>query len=128
MGYNITLHNYDFIIAAAEKNNVLQALHNMPDINYSWVSIAEVKKTQTLDQAMYEWRYKPEYDEGGNVIGIDFCGEKLGSDEEMFAAIAPFVKHGSFIEMHGEDGAMWRWKFVNGQMKEISAKIIWDDE
>ena len=128
MGYYISLHNYDFIIAAAEKDNVLKALHNMPDISYSWVSISEVKKTQSLDQAMYEWRYQLGYDDGGNVIGIDFCGEKLGDEALMFKAIAPFVKDGSFIEMHGEDGAMWRWKFVNGTMKEISAKIVWDDE
>lgn len=45
----------------------------------------------------------------------------------MFKAIAPFVKDGSFLEIHGEDGAMWRWKFSNGKMRQIGAKIVWEE-
>lgn len=128
MGYCISLHNYDFILAAEHKEAALAAMKALPDQGYSWVDINDVRRCKTLEEALREWRYEPEVDDGGNIIGFDFTGEKIGDEDRMFAAIALFVKHGSYIEMLGEDSARWRWKFANGQMKEISARIIWDDD
>lgn len=34
---------------------------------------------------------------------------------------------GSYIEMRGEDGALWRWVFDGKTCKEITAKITWDN-
>ena len=31
----------------------------------------------------------------------------------MFNCIATFVEDGSYIEMVGEDGDLWRWVFTN---------------
>lgn len=73
--------------------------------------------------------YIPETDDDGNVIDLDFAGDKLLYDEEtMFKKIAPVVEDGSFIEMRGEDGAMWRWVFSGGTVREVKAKIVWDEE
>jgi len=73
--------------------------------------------------------YIPEADDDGNVIDLDFAGDKLAYDEDkMFQKIAPFVEDGSFIEMRGEDGAMWRWVFSDGKVREIKSKVIWDED
>ena len=128
MGYCISLADYDFILAAEQKDAALAAMKALPDGHYSWVDIDEIRNCKTLEGALREWCYEPEVDDGGNIVGFEFSGEKIGDEDRMFRAIAPFVKDGSFIEMHGEDGARWRWKFVNGQMKEINARIVWDDE
>ena len=73
--------------------------------------------------------YIPKLDNDGNIVEIDFEGERLGHDEDvMFNAIAPYVEDGSFIEMVGEDGDRWRWVFKNGECKEIKAKMTWNDE
>ena len=73
--------------------------------------------------------YIPETDDDGNVIDLDFAGDKLSYEEDkMFQKIAPFVEDGSFIEMRGEDGAMWRWYFSDGQVREVQAKVVWDEE
>lgn len=128
MGYCISLYTTDFVLAAAHKDDALAAVKAMPSGHCAWMNMEERRRCKTLEEALREWCYDPEMDDGGNIVGFDFTGEKIGDEELMFRAIAPFVKDGSYIEMHGEDGARWRWKFINGQMKEISARIVWDDE
>lgn len=73
--------------------------------------------------------YVPELDGYGNIIDLDFNGFKIACDEEsMFEEIAPYVKSGSHVEMHGKDGSMWRWVFRDGKCEEIQAGIVWPDE
>jgi hypothetical protein len=70
--------------------------------------------------------YNAELDDDGNIIGVNFIGKKLAGDERnMFRSIAPYIQSGSFIEMHGEDGAIWRWIFENGKVKEVKANVSW---
>ena len=73
--------------------------------------------------------YIAELDDDGNIIDLEFHGDKLAYDEDqMFQAVAPYVKSGSYIEMDGEDGSRWRWKFQDGKWKEVMAKLTWPDE
>ena len=73
------------------------------------------------------WRYPYDYtfDVDGNITEIEYVGEKLGRDFELFQKVAPFVRDGSFIEMYGEDGERWRWIFKNGKCREVTAKVTW---
>ena len=76
-----------------------------------------------------EYGYAPKIDDDGNVVDLDFVGDKIAYDEEvMFKKIATYVEDGSYIEMSGEDGARWRWVFSSGTVKEVRAKVVWDDE
>lgn len=61
----------------------------------------------------------------GDLTDIHFIGEKLGDEKILFQALAPFVDKGSFIEMEGEDGDLWRWTFDGQQMIEQVARITW---
>jgi hypothetical protein len=93
---------------------------------YSWVKDEDVLKCITLDSAMALWGWPVELDAAGNVDGIRFEGEKIGQEDEMFKAIAPYVEDGSYVEMGGEDGALWRWSWARGKFYERSAIITWD--
>ena len=64
--------------------------------------------------------------ENGNIFELNFAGEKLGDDEILFQAIAPFVKKDSYIEMQGECGLIWRWSFDGKTMKEKTANIMFE--
>jgi hypothetical protein len=35
-------------------------------------------------------------------------GTKLGWEDALFAALAPFAEEGSFVSVVGEDGRIWR--------------------
>ena len=95
--------------------------------HFSWVVTERFLSATTLPEAMKEWRWKVAIDDTkGNVIGIDFMGEKLGDDEALFNAIAPYVTAGSFIEMQGEDASIWRWVFDDGTCVEKSPSIYWE--
>ena len=58
------------------------------------------------------------------VTGISFDGERQdGTETAMFDSIAPFVEPGSYIEMQGEDGEVWRWVFDGVNCIEKNAEI-----
>lgn len=71
------------------------------------------------------WRYPYdfEFDSDGNIKEIEYIGEKLGDDYNLFRKVAPFARDRSFIEMHGEDGKQWRWIFKDGECREVTDKV-----
>lgn len=134
MGYCMEQANSRFTIKAENKLGALQALRKL-DVktasgdHFSWMNGCDPSTWKCLGDAMADWRY--EIDDDGDdedITQIEFTGEKLGSDTFMFNAIAPFVEPHSFIEMHGEDGAMWRWVFDGKCCREVDAEVRWDEE
>ena len=93
---------------------------------FSWMNGCDPSSWKSISDAMSDWRYPVTLDETGSVVSIDFDGEKIGDENVMFAAIAPFVAKGSFLELQGEDGALWRWVFDGKAMREVQAKISWE--
>jgi hypothetical protein len=82
-----------------------------------------------VHKPLNEYGYAPETDDDGNITSVDFYGDKVAYDEsDMFSKIAPFVADGSFIEMRGDDGDMWRWVFSGGAVREVRATITWPDD
>ena len=71
-------------------------------------------------------RLKCVVDVKDEMNSIYFEGEKYGDDDLIFNAIAPYVEDGSYIQMNGEDGAIWRWVFENGKCVEKQATITFN--
>ena len=95
--------------------------------HFAWVDTETFTKAETLEEALGEWRWDIEMMKDGSVDGISFSGEKSGDDTLLFEAIAPYVESGSYIEMSGEDGYIWRWKFESGKCTEEGAVLDWED-
>ena len=124
MGYYMDQVGADFFIAKENFPDVIRAIHQM-DSDGSWVR-SEFRETTDLEEIFNCWRWEIFFDEDGNVTDITFRGEKLGDDEVLFKAIAPYVKKGSFIQMNGEGTDQWRW-VVNGvSCYEQHPTVIWD--
>jgi hypothetical protein len=132
-----------FFIKAANKSKALEAIRALAEDeskmgggswgshgcsrHFSWVTTDEFYLAKTLEVAFEAWRYEAHADEKtGDVVGISFNGEKLGDDPVLWRAVAPFVEHGSYLQMAGEDGMVWRWVFNNGKMEEVHP--VWPDE
>ena|SRR3990167_2164431 len=143
MGYCISMDEVVFFIAEKDKSAALKAVKALADDTsrmsggryeggtkkqawYSWVDTNRFATAKNLEDAMTEWRYCPETDEEGNISNIYFEGEKLGDETVLWKALAPFVKSGSYIQMHGEDGSTWRWCFDDGKFEEKSGRIVWE--
>jgi len=121
------MHQRDnnFFLPKENQDDALQFLKSL-DGKYAWVNGREVSSALTLYAALRAWRWEAEFDKDGNINAIYFEGEKSGDDLALFNAIAPFVKAGSFIEMSGEDGAIWRFQFDGKICFENYPTISWD--
>lgn len=95
--------------------------------SYSWCDMDKIRDGTTIHEVMEGFRWHPNLGEDGNVVGIEFLGEKLGEDEVLFEAIAPFVAEGSYISMKGENGGQWKWEFVNGKCIRKGFKLVEED-
>ena len=96
--------------------------------HYAWMNgtSLEAGTCSSFEQAMRDWRYPVETDDNGNVIDINFSGEKLGDEDQLWSAIAPFVTAGSYIAMMGEDGSHWRWFFDGATATEHVGTVSYE--
>lgn len=126
MGYYITQQDQDFCIKKKNRSAALAAIKTLSDRrSYSWVHRNDVRKSSTFEMAMHAWRWEVHLNKQGDATSIYFEGQKHGDDAILFAAIAPYVESGSYIEMRGEDGEMWRWVFEDKLFAEREAAIDW---
>jgi len=142
MGYCMKQITTKFRILAQNKDAAVAAvldLVNHPDRmsgwsmdqilsrHYSWVNMDELARAKTLNDALSTWRWEPTSNEQGDIIDLTFDGEKLGDEEVLFKALAPFVESGSYLEMQGEDSTRWRWYFKDGEMLLQYAEVSYPD-
>ena len=110
--------------------DAIKSLHGKETIgdasgrHFSWVN-HNFYESNDLEEIMADWRWEVFFNGNGDINEIEFVGQKIGDDEILFKAIAPFVEDGSYIEMCGEDGLMWRWEFKDGRLIEKTAHITW---
>lgn len=146
MGYYIQMRDSRFHVPAENKDAALEAMRAMwapeaVEANdprggqwdggklirrwYSWMNGTSLGNgtCSSFEEGMTDWRYPVTVDDKGNVIGIDFEGEKLGDEDHLWKAIAPFVTPDSYIEMSGEDGDFWRWYFDGSTVVEQAGKV-----
>lgn len=141
MGYHIfqVYNKTKFNIKAENKLSALRATRllsgketctDSSGKHFSWVRTEDFVNLPTLEAVLDEWRWRAKNDEAGNIIHIDFTGEKYGDDTLLFQQIAPFVEAGSVINMKGEDGALFRWRFDGKKCYEEQAEISvkWPEE
>jgi hypothetical protein len=102
-----------------------ESIHDGSGAHFSWVR-NDFHKINDFKEMMDEWGWEVVFDEEGNVTDLRFEREKIGDEVILFCAIAPFVDAGGYIEMQGEDGALWRWKFDGKTCVEVAAKVSWE--
>lgn len=101
---------------------------------YSWVDTdraLKAIKSNDIREVFAEWGYDLELVNevnGESIYYLDIRGgdAKIGDEEKFFAAIAPIVEDGSFIDCRGEDGEEWRWMWENGKffVQSVSHKEV----
>ena len=116
MGYCITQTDGSFEFS--DPDGALKAIQGIPSGKYGWTH--HDSSVDNLRDALEEWRW--DYDK----YGLNFGGEKIGDDQVLFDAIAPFVKEGSYLQMQGEDGCIWRWYFDGKTCEEQNATISFE--
>lgn len=133
MGYYMDQRGSEFKVKAKNVEALREALadHTACQRHISWVSKSVVLDAYYADdiRGMFqEWRWEITIDDDGNITAIEFIGEKLGDDADMFEAIGPHVEAGSYIEMSGEDSDRWRWVFTGTAVETVQGRVVWEDQ
>ena len=123
MGYNISLRESNFFLDKRDFDLALQSLKSYYETRFK----RRFNQHQFLGNALESLSWHCSFDAKGNINKLSWWGEKSGDDYNILDSIAPYVKSGSYIEMFGEDGEIWRWIFKDGRCKEITPKIVWEE-
>lgn len=130
MGYCMHLGDSRFRLANARKMAAFAALNTLARRagqqrhgHFAWVETKTLERASCVEDHLREWRWRPVLNDQGDIAGLHFEGEKLGDDKQLLDALAPFVDAGSFLVMHGEDGAVWRWYFDGSTCVEQAASM-----
>lgn len=91
---------------------------------FSWMDPNYPETIATFHQMLLELGFEPEYDGDENLISVNYS-DKSGQEELFFRVIAPWVAEGSSIVWRGEDGAVWRWYFTDGNMTIQEPMYTW---
>ena len=105
----------------------LDAANIWPDSrsqHFAFVESKAYENANSVHEAMKAWRWFVDCDDEDNIITTEFLGEKLGDEDILFEAIAPFVRDGSTIQMAGEDGKIWRWIFHQGTVQQQEGRVV----
>jgi hypothetical protein len=143
MGYYISTPNTHFAIRTAdlpkffdlvahlmkpenvEKYGNGGSYHNMTKTAawYSWVDHDNVQnaiENRNIVEVFNGWGYELDFLHEQDEISyyrldIRNGSAKIGEEEKFFAAIAPVVVDGSYVDCSGEDGDRWRWMWEDGK-------------
>ena len=123
MGYQIYMREVDLRIRKENFEAALKALKEAFVYDRTWTEHLE-----SLEDAMSDFGYIPEYDEDGSINGFEYEGKCLRGDYEFWTALAPYVEEGCYLEVEGDDLEIWRWKFRNGIVIVQYPTFLWDDD
>lgn len=126
MGYYVGLVDSTVGIKKDDAKKIMEFLpkyiyNNNP--NWKWIDIKDVCincNNGKFKKVMRCLRYVVQKTKGTYKI-MDFCGEKLGDDIDIFEILAPYIRKGH-IEMQDEDGNSWLWIFDGDKVHKFQQK------
>lgn len=132
MGYCVEMKECKFFI---KKENIEKAFNTLRDYaktkiekkeRLSWIDLHSVAYSETLTEALESCDFDILYNDNGDVYDVDYISEKLGDHDVILNVIAPYIEDGSYLEMYGEDGDIWRWCIKDNKCYWKTPKIIWE--
>jgi hypothetical protein len=122
----ISVDDQDAALQAMRDLDGRATVHDAVGPHFAYVDPRRLARATTFAGAMYAWRWLPSVDGEGNIVSLEFTGEKEGDEDILFEAIAPWVRDGSFVVAACEDGRVWRWLFQSGRVLRQTAKLSFD--
>lgn len=124
MSTSMYLCGADFELPQKHFEAALQAVKKADIFPYAK---RDLESAQTLEKALEEWGWSVVINERtGNIIDISFEGENYHNEDELFEALGPYVKAGSFIEVNIQ-GDYYRYFFDGRQCHDQVGEIVYPE-
>lgn len=137
MGYCFSVMDSQFEIASHHYSDLMDHLikwhTKMKETNcqLKWIEhdrMIEILQEGDIINYFSHWQYGARIDlTTGNICDLVFEGEKIGDEENLFEQIAPWVTDDSRLDCQGEDNALWRWCWRQGNFFNVEAEIHYPD-
>lgn len=136
MAYGVECTDLSFAIG---KKNISKVLESLVQSKYFCLArepedCIEIARTGTeeeqqdlLHELLTDNGYAPEFDQNGNVADLSHQSGYWYDDNKFFEVFASYVEKGSYIQMAGEDGQLWRMLFDGEHCREVMPVISWPD-
>jgi len=100
-------------------------IQSLSDFNFGnrKIDLSNLKSVCNL----FDWSVS--FDSEGNInhiLAYDELSWGMSTRERFVQEIASFASDGSFVEMHGEDGDVFRVIFQGGKIRESRPMVSWD--
>lgn len=130
MGYNISSKDCKFLLKNENEEKAFESLKEFAISDkikqLRWIQESDILDAENFEEAMENCCFDVYRDTKDGFGRIRFNAEYYDKYDLLLEAISPYVEDGSYIEMFGEDGNMWRWYFNNGKLETKYPKIIWE--
>lgn len=120
MGYDVRMTESRFFLPQHHERAALTALR----------AFARRAGTgEMLKEILVELGWSPTFDDDGNIIRLAPRYESVSERDEMaLETLVPFVEIGSYLQMQGHDGEMWRWVFTGSKVKRVTGHIVFEED
>lgn len=127
MGYYITQGDTEIKIKAEHHIAIIEKIKEFvrQGNHLDWTDDNTILNATDLGTIFDEVGWELEYN-NGDVIGIEFVLEKLGSEDVFFHLIAEFVEDNSYITILGEGAESWRYIFNDGKMRILQGRYVYE--
>lgn len=112
MGYNMTQQpSSKFHLSTKKHPEAFELLKKLAPTgnNYHFVAWDAHAQAKNLCELMEAHRWHPTVDTRGNILKLEFTGERLGGLEEKFFKLLRLSGAAGHIDMVGENGEAWSW-------------------
>lgn len=96
------------------------------EVFYAWTSTEKLKECAEKNDLIgifTEFGFDVQTDDHGGIRGLAY-DNKAGDEDQLFRSIAPFMDDFQYVSYRGEDGALYRYFFVDQEMKICDGEIV----
>lgn len=126
---NINKENFNDAFKALQSTLITEHSKRVGNENkLLWIDIRLVQQTSGLAQLLEVVQWIPSFNKLNDIDGIDTRINKIGEEDLIFNALAPFIEDGSTLNIIAEDDALeydsFRYIFTDNKFIDIGRKAI----
>lgn len=107
--YEAAITESDFVVEPAAERSALRSLLVLSREEFGYD--LEDRGLADLDGFFRLFEIRVVRDDDGVIRHLDFAAQLLLEVEDVFRALGPYVRAGSYVRMHSGTGSRWRYEF-----------------